>query len=211
MHKIGTIFKLNVKPSFCEKEGEIAGIFAGDGSQYFHPKRYHYEVNVHFGGKNYDYAIYVKELFESFFKKKFNLKWEKDKTILRLKTYSKEIFYFFKKHHLSYEPKFKHCSVKLKSEKFSQEFKIGFLRGIFDTDGCLYKNSVEKRVRLTFNTTSKNLIKQISDMLTELDIKHGIYIRKPKGILRKKSLYIASIWKESVTKFINTIHPFKAK
>lgn len=53
MHKVGTTFKLCIQPRFSEKEGEIAGIFAGDGSQYFEPKAYYYEVNVHFGGHNY--------------------------------------------------------------------------------------------------------------------------------------------------------------
>ena len=32
---------------YSEQGGEVVGIFTGDGSQYFEPKSYHYEVNIH--------------------------------------------------------------------------------------------------------------------------------------------------------------------
>ena len=83
-----------VLPRLSEEAGEVVGIFAGDGSQYFEPKNYHYEVNVHFGGKKLAYASNVKLLFENFFRKSFRLQKEPlDR--LRLRTYSKQIFLFF--------------------------------------------------------------------------------------------------------------------
>jgi len=64
-------------PGFTEKEGEIVGIFAGDGSQYFHSKSYHYEVNIHFGKKSYNYLLYVKKLFDNYFNKQVYIHKEK--------------------------------------------------------------------------------------------------------------------------------------
>ena len=46
------------------KEGEIVGIFAGDGSQHFYKPGYHYRTNIHFGVYP-EYIFYVKELFDS--------------------------------------------------------------------------------------------------------------------------------------------------
>ena len=208
MHKNGTVFKLNVKPTFSEIEGEIAGIFAGDGSQHFEPKAYHYEVNVHFAKQNIEYALYVKNIFETFFNKKFRLE-KQNSNCLRLRTYSKEIYHFFE-NYLEYIPQVKHSTVKLKSNTFSTEFKIGFLRGMLDTDGCVRNLPHEKRTRIFFCTTSKELSIQIRNILNEFRINNGRYvsIRKYRN---EKPVYYVNIWKYSADKFINLIKPLKAK
>ncbi len=205
MHRIGTIFRLGIKPVFSEKEGEIAGIFAGDGSQHFDRKRYDYQVNVHFGKKNYWYALYVKNLFESFFKKRFRLNWD-NSSKLRIRTESKEIFNFFA-NYLTYEPQVKHCTVRLKLNKLPMKFKIGFLRGLFDTDGCLKYIPLEKRTRLYYTTTSRILAKQVSLTLNKLEIKNSIYVRTP---INEKTVYVVNIPKPATHKFINVVKPMKA-
>lgn len=205
MHKNGTIYKLNIKPSYSGSDGEIIGIFVGDGSQYFEPKKYHYEVNVHFGVINYDYALYVRTLYERFFQKKFRLQLDSP-TQLRLRTCSKEIFNFFY-NYLLYDRHKKHSTVRLKSVSFSNKFNISFLRGLFDTDGCLKEISRENRIKIFYTTTSKVLAAQVHKLLNELKIKNKVYIRKePKW----KDVYIVNVWKESTNKFINIIQPFKA-
>ena len=81
-----------IKKDFSRNTGEIIGIFTGDGSKYYYKPAGGYEVNVHFGGRNKEYAFYVKNLFESKFKKKFGL--HKDTTKLRLRIRSKDIYFF---------------------------------------------------------------------------------------------------------------------
>jgi hypothetical protein len=71
-----------LKQEFSRVSGEIVGIFAGDGSQYFFNKSYHYEVNIHFGAKNRAYAEYVENLFKCFFQRPFSLSREKQGRIL---------------------------------------------------------------------------------------------------------------------------------
>ena len=105
-----------------EKEGEIVGIFAGDGSQYFNKKNYKYEVNVHFGQHNYDYLLYVKKLYESFFNKKFFIVKE-HKIPRRIRINSKAIFYYFD-NYLTYKKSSKHNTVELRSLEFPKKFLL---------------------------------------------------------------------------------------
>ena len=208
MHKNGTIFKLNIKPAFTKKEGEIAGIFAGDGSLHFEPIGYHYTVVVHFGLKNLMYAVYVKNLFENFFGKRFRLE-KSNPTTIRIITYSKEIFYFFK-NYLDYNPKVKHSTVKLKTNKFPLDFKIGFLKGLVDTDGCIWFSKEERRHKISFCTTSEQLAYQVKNTLSELDIKTGLSVQVRK-YRNEKPVYYINIWKCSVDRFINIMEPLKAR
>ena len=208
MYKNGTTYKLNVKPVFSEKEGEIVGIYAGDGSQYFEPKLYKYEVNIHFGLKNYNYARYVKDLYESYFQKKFRLRIE-SKTKLRMRTYSKELFYYFY-NLLNYNRHIKHSTVYLKTLDLPIEFKIGFIRGFFDTDGCLSYNKREKRWKALFCTTSKKLANQISLMLSELDIQNNTTV-KSRSHIGEKTVYDVFLYKSSIDRFINLVKPLKSE
>ncbi|MBI2581314.1 hypothetical protein HYV85_05940 [Candidatus Woesearchaeota archaeon] len=195
----------NVTPVLSEETGEILGIFAGDGSQYFEARNYHYEINVHFGHKKLAYANYVKALFEGFFKKKFRLQRESHE--LRLRTYSKEIFYFFN-NFISYNPKIKHSTVKLISTSVPANFKIGFLRGLFDTDGSILYIRKQKRVRIAYCTTSLELMRQVKSIMDEFGLKYGVYTDHPK---RHKDIYRMTLWKESNNIFLNTIEPFKKR
>lgn len=187
-------------------EGEINGIFAGDGSQYYDAKRGSYEVNVHFGAKNYWYAIYVKELFEKFFQKKFRLDFEYGSKF-RLRTQSRKIFNYFQ-NYLSYDCHIKHCTVKLK-EQCSSAFKIGFLKGMFDTDGCFSLNNPERRARVSYCTTSEELAKQITLILNGLNVKNSIYVidRKDRN---EKTVYNVNVLKAGINRFIKVVKPMKA-
>lgn len=196
--------------SSSELEGEIVGIFAGDGSQYYEPKKCHYEVNVHFGGHNYNYALEVKKLFEGFFNKEFLLRPE-SRGVYRLRTLSKKIYYYFQ-YYMDYKPQIKHCTVHLKRIDFPLNFKIGFLRGLIDTDGHCSYSEKDRRWRIIYYTTSKKLADDICCILSELFITHGMsrLIRKnhrKDGFF--KPIYHIYIWKRSADRFINIIKPRK--
>lgn len=195
--------------SASEIEGEITGIFAGDGSQFYSQKRGSYEINIHFGAKNEKYARYVKNLFEQYFNKKFRLNYEKEGTIIRIRTQSKIIFYYFK-NYLDYDPHIKHATVKLNNLNFPNDFKKGFLRGLFDTDGSILYKEKENRIRISFYTTSFELMKQMKMLMKEFNMTCGYYMRTSKKGVRKKNLYILQLWKESIDRFLNEIRPFKA-
>jgi len=88
----------NIKPKFNFNDdtllGEVVGIFTGDGSFYFEPKGYHYQIRVHFGIKNIKYLNKVKKLFDFSFGKSFSTKKDGDNKLI-LETHSKDISHFF--------------------------------------------------------------------------------------------------------------------
>ncbi len=197
--------KLNISPKYSRKEGEIVGIFAGDGSQYFEPKRYKYEVNIHFGYKNKKYALYVKKLYSGYFGKKFELYNEKNKN-LRLRTSSKEIYNYFH-YYLDFIPQTKHSTVKLKTFKLSKNFNLGFLKGFVDTDGCVYFKNNKKKVSVCFYTTSKQLSFQLMRILYSLELQYSYYITRRENW---KPLHNIKLLQQSVETFLNMVKPFKA-
>ena len=199
--------KIKLNQRFTEKEGEIVGIFAGDGSQYFDPKGYHYQVNIHFGSKNKDYVFYVKNLFEDYFNHKFNFFEDKKRHTIRLRINSKKVFNYFK-HYLDYNSKTKHSTVKLKSLNLPKEFIIGFLRGLIDTDGSVLYNKYENGINVSFCTTSLELINQVKQVFDEYNFKYSYFVRKHKSY---KDLHNIKLWKRSVEPFLNHIKPFKVK
>ena len=193
------------EPTFISSNSELEGIFAGDGSQHYNRKKGSYQVNVHFGIKNKRYAEYVKQLFESFFGKPFRLNLDGDNK-LRLRIESRRIFRYFEQY-LSYNSRVKHCTVQLKPD-CSAQFKIGFLRGFFDTDGCFYQDPGCRRIKLFYTTTSEVLALQIRALISDLNIQSSLYIRTPAY---EKPVYIVNILKEGRNRFIKVVKPLKAQ
>ena len=195
-----------INPGYSELEGEIVGIFAGDGSQYYHKKNGHYEVNVHFGNHNKKYALYVQELFEKYFKKKFRL--NTSGPTMRLCIDSKKIYNYFS-YYLQYIPQLKHCTVNLKTSDVPMEFKKGFIKGFVDTDGSILYDKHDKTVRISLHSTSESLMRQLGAIFVELEIGHTIRCQSDKR--GYKSVFIIRIRTSSVRKFLEIIYPYKTK
>lgn len=191
-----------------EKEGEILGIFVGDGSQHYAKSNWNYQTNIHFG--NYpDYANYVKNLFETYFNKKWRLGKEiSPKNIrYRLRVSDKKIFNYFS-HFINYDKHTKHDTVRLKPIKLPLQYKIGFLRGLVDTDGTVCQERESKSIKVVYYTTSSALAKQILKILKELDMACGTSkVTRPD----LKDLYNVYILRRDVGKFLKLVKPYKAR
>lgn len=198
-----------MKPRYSEIEGEIVGIFTGDGGLYFWNKNYSYDVSIYFGKKNIDYAFYVMELFERYFKKKFKFKKVHASTI-KLYTKSKEIHCFFH-HYLDFEDSSKCDTVKLKEISSNKKFLVGFLRGLLDTDGCIHVRKDNGSLRITYCTTSEELSKQIKTILSGFKIKSSISLNIRNRGRNEKPTYYVSIWKRDVDTFLKLVDPYKLK
>jgi hypothetical protein len=194
---------------FSEKEGEIVDIFAGDGSQYYYRPRGCYQTNIHFGNVN-EYAHYVKKLFERYFNKKWNL-WKevtKEEHVKhRLRVIDKKIFGFFK-NYLEYDSRIKHSTVCLKNLFFPRGFKIGFLRGLLDTDGCICLSQGRKRV--AWYTTSRKLSGDTKKFLADLNIGSNTY-KIDRSHIKNKNIFTTQIFEDEVDKFLKLVRPFKSK
>ncbi|MDO8538381.1 MAG: LAGLIDADG family homing endonuclease [archaeon] len=198
-----TYIEPEFETNYSEVEGEVVGIFSGDGSQHYEKKKCHYYVNVHFG--HTDYVWYVKKLFENYFNKKFRLQEDKNGNY-RLVVVSKKIFMHFK-NYIDYIPQIKHCTVRLKNLDFPKKFLIGFLRGLLDTDGTIALCK-DRKFRIGYYTTSHSLAQQIKEILCIFDIKCGSCVSKRLGY---KDLYQVYILAGSNMLFLETIKPFKQK
>ena len=88
--------------------------------------------------------------------------------------------------------------------KNKEKYIKRFLRGLFDTDGCVYcqrnysikQNKYHTQIRLYLASTSKNLINEIFNLLNSLDFKCRIHKREKHTDLRGfncQALYILRI------------------
>jgi len=200
--------------NLSKDEGEILGIIIGDGSLFYYKKHGHYWIKIRFGLINKKYALYVKDKFEKFFNKNFYL-YEDCKNKLSLVTLSKKTYIYFN-NFLYFKKGKKYCTVSINNlENLPKNFKLGLLKGLIDTDGCISKHS-DGRIRISFHTTSKKLSEQFITLSEEQNFRYGIFSIKPniKNIKGKnyktREYYSIYLWKESTIPFIKLIKPFKS-
>jgi len=155
-----------------EKLAEIIGIMIGDGSIYTNPKKSIYQVNIAGNLKDEcDYMLkHVKPLFEETFKIKMNVK--KTKNAIYIWKQSKDLVFTLNNLCIPTGNK-KINKIKIpdwimKNEKFIK----ACLRGIFDTDGCLYpKNKTHTYPTVWFSSSIPSLQKSIAEACARLELK----------------------------------------
>ena len=96
----------------------------------------------------------------------------------------------------------------------NKELKIAVLRGIFDTDGCIYLEKKNHRLypRMQIVTISVKLANQLKNLFLELGLRATMY--KDHLILKgkQKDSYVVSIrGEEMFHKFIQIIGPKNPK
>ena len=184
---------------FSDNElGEFMGIFAGDGGFFFEPKRYKYVIKIHTGfiDKRYNEKLIV--LFSSIFNKKPHNYVRSNCHVYELTYQSRDIYNLIKAY-LDWEGT-KTYSIRLKTTNNSKLFNIGFLRGLFDTDGSYYL----PKLRLSYGTVSKELSLQVFQMIKSLGFKPNYNISNPKNRAR---FYSVILHGEDTNEFINLIKP----
>jgi len=188
-----------------ELEGEILGIFAGDGSFSYDPKRGYYG-SITVGVVNEKYLVYIKERFELFFQKPFAFALSHP-TVFKLKLSSKLLFDYFH-NRLDFEHQNKTFTVGLRSLEYSDSFFIGFLRGLIDTDGTVYVEAGSPRVR--FYTSSEKLRDQFVMLCAHFGFPTRINVITHRRYGHTRSHYkIAIKTADHVRQFLRLIQPFK--
>jgi len=94
--------------------------------------------------------------------------------------------------------------------KSNSDFSKAFIRGMFDTDGGMFfrrnntaKSRLQKVIHANICSTSKVLIQEISNHLSEFQIKHYLIIRKKSN--GEKNAYLIDTYKPHVEKFMTII------
>jgi hypothetical protein len=194
--------KLLCKPS--KELAEIIGVILGDGSIYTIPKKSIYQVCVAGNLKDEKkYMInYIKPLFEKVFKIKMNVK-QTTNTIYVWKQ-SKDLVYTLNKYGLPAGNK-KNKNVKIPVWIMSNNlFLSSCLRGLFDTDGCVYpKNKTNLYPTIWISSTIPSLRFSITKACEKL----GFRISK----WRKTRNDSCIDKREDVFNFFNKIKPNNPK
>src|SRR3989344_5046877 len=149
--------------------GELIGLFVGDGGLYYDKIYGKYRICFFFNFAEKEYVNNLTSFFEEKFNKKPNV--YRSKNVLIVRYYSKKLFMFLKEHvgwdiSKNLIKKKKSRSVFLKKEKYSREFKKGFLRGFIDSDGYFSQK------KILFGSTSEKIMKQTEGFLTDLSYKY---------------------------------------
>ena len=95
----------------------------------------------------------------------------------------------------------------------NNSFKASVVRGIFDTDGCVYleKKNGKLYPRLEITTISNKLANQLRRLLIEMSFRATKYSIKPKEINRRLYHRISVRGVEMFHKFMSVIKPANPK
>ncbi len=187
-----------IKINDCNKQkiGEFIGIFTGDGNFFFDKNKHHYRITIYTGLYEEDYRKHLKRLFKDLFSKTPRI-YKNYKTNVQLTQYYSKDIYLLIKRYLTWN-KNKTKSVRLKKIMFNeQNFLIGFLRGLFDTDGGIYK----KKNKVAFGTASKYLAYQIRNILKSFNLPPGFYKYS------NKDFYYIDLYGDRTRRFMKLIKP----
>ena len=156
------------------KLSELMGILLGDGCLSKTGKAHYIYISGH---KIDDFEYHntiTRSLFLNLFDKKININFRKNEKTLFIRFSDKNIFYFLNKQGLPVGRKYESIKVPELCKHKNQYF-FSFIRGLFDTDGCIVFTKQHKSVyyypRLELTSKSKNFLLEILSFL----IKIGFY------------------------------------
>lgn len=91
-------------------------------------------------------------------------------------------------------------------EKIVEGYEEHFIRGFYESEGCLDKCFGKKRIRIT--NTNKNLIMMACKMLVKLGFKPAIYTQEYKSQKKRKTAYTLHLYGDRVVdRFLELVRP----
>lgn len=181
---------------------ELFGIIAGDG----HVEKIQvgkkircYSIDIAGDSRNdKDFLLnYVSSLFEKLFNETGSLRYSKTANTLHIKIYGKKIVDFIEKKGIaSGNKKTNNQSIPLWIT-LNNDYLRAFIRGLIDTDGCIYYISKNNRnLRISFTSYIPNLMRDARNSLLKL----GFH---PSEVIRGKDISISR--KDDTKRFIKEI------
>ena len=164
----------------------LSGVLAGDGSINVRVEKHDYEIKCVGNPKDEKdlYLNVISPLFEKEFGIKLTPKYYDKGTTFGIRLWSKALVeYFTRVIGLPKGKKYNSLKIPLMFKK-NQRFIISFIRGLFDTDGCLnlkrgYKYNKSYPV-IVGSSKSKDFMAEISTILKSLNFKVREYFDKIK-------------------------------
>lgn len=197
-----TIKPISLNFNSLDEMGEILGIFAGDG-HFQLDKNYTYTIRIYLGFDEMEYANDLVGLFSKCFGKKPMMRREHSVIIL---TYTSKDIYKFLKEYLQWGSN-KTYSIRLKNLNHDKNFLLGFIRGLIDTDGGVYK----PKHRVQYGTISLLLARQVSEILDGLNLKYNFYPCIDKRGGNRHTMYHIHLHGENARNLLKLIKPRNPK
>ncbi len=166
---------------FTPKLAEEIGLHIGDGSMNYYglKSKGFYQLRGHITDDKPHYYSRIRKIYKDLFNLDINLREMQSTGVVGFQIWSDALVQFKHKSLGLILGKKKEISIPSTILK-SQELSMAFLRGFFDTDGCLYMYRLYGKLypRIEMATISGHLMQQISDILTNLNYRHGLYVQK---------------------------------
>ncbi|EKE10593.1 MAG: hypothetical protein ACD_15C00237G0009 [uncultured bacterium] len=194
------------KPKFSKKLAEFVGIMLGDGGM----TSYQAKITLHCKD-DLEYSCFVEKLITKLFNLKPSKKFRNDCNALNIVMSRVELVKFLiEKVGLSIGNKVKHQVDIPDWIKNSEEFAIACVRGLIDTDGCIYdhaymsKGKLYNYKKLQFTNMSKPLAHSVYKILNDNGLRAGLYFERDVRVENKKDVdRYFKIFKTHNTKHLN--------
>lgn len=184
-----------IKPINKGKElAEFIGIMLGDGNIYKN------SIRIAFDKRNKNYIGYVQDLCEKLFRIKLRSRILKNTNQAYLYYYNKDLIKKLIKFGLKRGNKKENNFGIPDWIKENKEYSKRCIKGLIDTDGCVYKCKREKQRYIKFTNCNIRLLKDFKCVTKRLGYSFAKANKKNACLYRKKE----------VVKFINDIMPLKA-
>ncbi len=186
---------------------ELLGALAGDGFIGNYGKRKNQFIIQFTGHAKEDkkYLEYLENILKEIHRE-INVKYRIRNNAIWMYTYSKKLFYIFKEEFKFPEGK-KGNKLSIPIEiKTKDQFMRKYIRGVFDTDGCVYfdkrKRYKQPYPRIRLEITSQKLFKEIANYLSK-DFK--TYIRSGKRPKFQRTYILEIYGHKQLQKWLKTI------
>lgn len=177
----------------------LLGVLYGDGFMFSHVASKHYIIGLYV--KDSDFISIFRELLNKEFgikKRKIRTRLSKYKThriMFEYRIYSKQLTEYF-------QPFMNDISWLNDS---SADIKTSFLRGFFDSEGCVYFNLKLRIWHVDITNTDLELLKMCESLLNNLNIKTCKIVIKKKASFKNKTVYSLFISNPFIPEFTNLI------
>lgn len=195
--------ELKLPREMSKELAEFIGIHFGDGCM--HISNFTYRIYYSFNVRDKEYVFYVKNLFYSLFNANMKLEERISRNTISLYLHSKTLCTFFNTVlKIPFGPK-KELSIP-DYIRSNEEYLRNFLRGLFDTDGCI---TVQRMGKYSYRlikicTTIESFAKEIKQSFNILGIDSYICWKTWKN----NAAYDVTIRKrDSFNRFIELINP----
>lgn len=170
---------------------ELLGILAGDG----HVGEYQTSMTTN-SETDREHALYVKKMFEKLFKVPVSFSLRRGQKACVVFVSSKEICRFLVRKGMVQGHKIQGgicMPLWIKNKKI---YRLAFIKGLFDTDGCVYvdrhviKNKEYKNLGMAFTNRSLPLLTDFKENLEDLGLhptqktKYTVFLRRKEEIRR---------------------------